>query len=285
MKAKLFIIVLILQLFSCTVTPPEEILPSQPTPSKFYNSSGKLLSTAIYDKNGDFINPDALNNMVVEDVIIIKSQSQTLKYTNGLLLNLDDSMYNGKIDKFAQKIIDALNNIAKSKEGAAMINELQYSENEFIIEKGHTNYFTAENSIKSFSNIPEIQAVIPSLKNSTGSGGTIVFNPHSTSSALNTAGNTNRPAYIGLAHELFHGRDANNGTLYPYTNYDTFKAEYNGLYKSEWRAVFYENIVRDALGIPLRTCYGITKDNEGNITPNDPYLLDNFGKPVNYTVK
>ncbi|OWP85577.1 hypothetical protein BWK60_13370 [Flavobacterium covae] len=223
--------------------------------------------------------------MAPEDIIIIGSGNQQLKYENGNLFNKDGTAYTGKIDNFTQKTVTALEEISKSAEGASMIQELQSSKNIFTIEKGSSNSFTPNSNLKSFANIPEIQLANPAIQPSTGSGGKIVFNPNSMTSGLNTAGNTNRPSYIGLGHEMFHGRDSNNGVLYPYTDYNTFKAEDKGLYKSEWRAVFYENTVRAQLGLPLRTHYGINDDGQGNITPVGPNLLDNNKKPINYTIK
>jgi hypothetical protein len=229
-----------------------------------------------------FIDP---TGMAPEDIIIIGGKDNQLKYENGSLYNLDGTSYTGKVDKFTQKTVDALGEISKSAEGASMIKELQSSSNTFTIEKGKDNSFTASKSTSAMSNIPELQAAEPNLKLSTGSGGKIVFNPNSTSSGLNTSGNTNRPAYIGLAHEMFHGRDANNGVMYPSSDWKSFKAEHNGLYKSEWRAVFYENTVRSQLGLPLRTHYGVSIDTEGNQSGIGPRLLDSKNNPINYTIK
>jgi RHS repeat-associated protein len=223
--------------------------------------------------------------MASDDIIIIGSKNNQLKYENGNLYNLDGTSYTGKIDKFTQKTVDALGEISKSTEGASMIKELQSSSNTFTIENGKYNNFTPSKSTSAMSNIPELQAAEPSLKPSNGSGGRIVFNPNSNSSGLNTSGNTNRPEYIGLAHEMFHGRDANNGVMYPSSDWKSFKAEHNGLYKSEWRAVFYENTVRSQLKIPLRTHYGLSIDSQGNQSGMGPRLLDSNNNPINYTIK
>ncbi|MET2996991.1 M91 family zinc metallopeptidase, partial [Flavobacterium columnare] len=201
------------------------------------------------------------------------------------LFNKDGSAYTGKVDKFTQKTVDALGQISKSAEGSAMIQELQSSKNTFTIEKGSDNSFTPDNQRASYSNIPEIQSAIPSLITSSGSGGKIIFNPSTTTSGFNTAGNTNRPSFIGLAHEMVHGRDSNNGVLYPYTDFNSFKGEFNGLYKSEWRSTFYENTIRGQLGVPLRSSYGVSDDGQGNFAPIGPSLLDSSKKPINYTIK
>lgn len=104
---------------------------------------------------------------------------------------------------------------------------------------------------------------------SKGSGGTIYFNPSTTTSGFNTAGNRNRPSYIGLAHEMFHGRDANQGVLYNSKSYTnpisggTYQSTHQGLLKAEWRAVYYENVLHGQAGLPLRTHYGLQQTPNG----------------------
>jgi hypothetical protein len=61
---------------------------------------------------------------------------------------------------------------------------------------------------------------------------------------------------------MAHASDANKGLLHlnqDYTNPTTggvYQSNFNGLKKSEWRAVYRENIIRGQLGLPLRTHYG-----------------------------
>ncbi len=128
-------------------------------------------------------------------------------------------------------------------------------------------------------------------------GGTIYWNANSTSGGLDLTGSTSRPTYIGLGHEMGHASDSNqglrhygsidkNGNVIPnsYTNIFTgvtYNYEYNGLLKSEWRAVYRENLIRGQAGIPLRTHYGY------NITigvprPIGPRLLTPTNLPINY---
>jgi RHS repeat-associated protein len=129
-----------------------------------------------------------------EDIIITGTDNSKFKYVDGKLYNADGSQHTGKIDAFTQKTVDALGSISKSAEGAAMVSELQSSSNVFNIQKADENNFTAGSSRKSFANIPELQELIPGMSSS-GSGGTINFNPNSTSSGLNTNGNTDRPSF------------------------------------------------------------------------------------------
>lgn len=59
--------------------------------------------------------------------------------------------------------------------------------------------------------MPEIQSVVGNAKGSNGSGGVISWNPLSTDGGIDVNGNTSRPAFVGLAHEMGHARDANRG--------------------------------------------------------------------------
>ena len=208
---------------------------------------------------------------------------ETLKYENGNLYNKDGSAYEGKVKGFLKKTVDALASTSSTAEGSSVVTELQNSNNDFTIVKSSENSFVPDSSRNSFANIPELQALVPNLS-STGSGGTINFNPNTTSSGFNTLGNTDRPGYVGLAHEMFHGRDSNQGVLYPSNDYMTYRATVNGLKKSEWRAVYYENILRSQAGLPLRTSYGIQLTPSGP-QPMAPNMLNSNNQPINVPIR
>ena len=208
------------------------------------------------------------------------------------------SLYLGGNDKFLNAVNSALAEMSLGKEGASLVNELAGSNNHFYItdainnpKKVGANSFIASSNRNSYANIPELQAVIGDYSGSNGSGGTIYFNPSSKTSGFNTARNTDRPSFIGLAHELLHGRDANRGTLYydnDYTNLLTgakYKASFKRLEKNEWRATYYENVIRSQAHIPLRTSYGIQETAPGVFAPSAPRLIDSKGNLINYLVR
>ena len=210
-------------------------------------------------------------------------------YNEGKLTNADGSVYTGKIKGFLNKVVNAIADLAyNSSEGACTVRELESSNNNFTIKRG-TNAFVAANQSASFANIPSIIAV-GANEGAGGSGGTIYWSPGSTTSGMSTAGNTDRPTFIGLGHEMVHARDANEGTLYfnhDYTNSITglkYIAQYEGLNKSEWRAVYYENLMRQQAGVPLRTNYGLSDDGE-KYTGDGPPTIDASGKPKPYSVQ
>ena len=211
-------------------------------------------------------------------------------YNNGNLTNKDGSAYGGKVKGYLGKVVNALQSLNNTAEGKSMVSELQNSTNNFTIKNGSANQFVASNTTASFGNIPSLQNVTNGALPTSGSGGTIYWNPNISTSGMNTAGTTDRPAYIGLGHEMAHGRDANQGILYlgsDYTNPlngNSYQAQDQGLNKSEWRAVYFENIIRGQAGLPLRTNYGL-QDNGGSYTGTGPSMLTPSGQPINYPIQ
>jgi hypothetical protein len=218
-------------------------------------------------------------------------KKQTLTYEGGSLYNADGSSYEGKTKGFLKQSLNALNDVRSSREGGTMLEELEGSENVFTLKYGRENSFSASSPLRASANLSEVQAVTGNTAGSRGSGGTIYWNPYSREGGFNTAENRSRPPFVGLGHEFFHGRDANRGTLYPNEDYTnqltgaTYQAEFNGLKKAEWRAVYYENIMRSQLGLPLRTHYGIRETSPGVYSSDGPRLLDGSNQPINYSAR
>lgn len=104
-----------------------------------------------------------------------------------------------------------------------------------------------------------------------GSGGVISWNPNGSILATLNGGTISEET--DLAHEMFHALDANRGLL--------DKRSYNGLERSEWQAVYRENILRGQLNRPLRTYYITTKDPSGNYVGGDgPSMLAGKNIPI-----
>jgi RHS repeat-associated protein len=209
---------------------------------------------------------------------------ETLKYENGNLLNRDGSAYSGKVKGFLKKAVDALGNLSQSQEGSDIINELQNSANNFTIIKSSDDHgFKANDSAKGAANIPELQGQIPSNVSRNGSGGTILFAPNNSLSGTDTNGNNSVSPFIMLGHEMAHGKDANRGMLYPGDILGSYNPSHNGLLKREWRAVYYENIVRGQLGLPLRAYYKLNFNlDNSTFSSSGPRLLDSQNNPINY---
>lgn len=216
--------------------------------------------------------------MAPEDIIIIGNKNQQLKYENGSLYNKDGSSYTGKVDRFTQKTVDALGQIAKGKEGADMISELQSSKNVFTIEKGDSKFDQSDTN-KAYSNqMATDPAYAGSFETLTklgtdftgGSGGAVKWD--FSGGLLSTVNGMRTNSTTDLAHEMFHALDSNRGLL------DDRRE--SGVKRSEWQAVFRENNLRGQLGQPLRNFYQNTVDENGVKSGAGPSMLNSSNNNV-----
>jgi hypothetical protein len=226
------------------------------------------------------------------DSLWIQNRGERILYENGKLYNADGSAYSGKALKankdgtttlkgFVGKTVNALGTIKGTAEGGSMISKLQSSDNNFSIIRASSSSFSWNDATKAFANqimsdpvqantYAALQSAGVSL--SGGSGGTIYWNPSGTT--LPVVGGTGISGTTDLAHEIFHAQDANQGM--------SDNRLFYGITRSDWSAVYGENMVRSQLGMPLRTHYvknldlstgSITGTGTRMITPiNTPYL-------------
>ncbi|MBP3298383.1 MAG: hypothetical protein J6L73_01730 [Muribaculaceae bacterium] len=113
-----------------------------------------------------------------------------------------------------------------------------------------------------------------------GGGGTIFWSMDNNSIGQ-FANHSVRPSAIGLAHELGHAYDGVNGNLYPPDEYDNYNPRYKNILKSEWNAVFHENMIRKDLKIPLRQYY-YQQEDENGLQQGSGYRMTNKNNPVRY---
>ena len=104
------------------------------------------------------------------------------------------------------------------------------------------------------------------------SSGTITWNPNLMESGLNTAGNTERPAFVGLGHELAHAYDAfGHDGVVGITPGDWGQMQtVNGprmIGLSEKFASEIENMIRLESGLPQRTHYGLNASTRQGLLP------------------
>ena len=198
---------------------------------------------------------------IIQDSLLIHYKGDNYLYVSGNIYK-DGLQYTQKRKGFLKHVIYALSQIYKGNEGAVMMTELEQSKNKFTIEKGN-GYFRADNVCKAYANQfetdPDQQSTRAALRAAGieingGSGGIISWNPYGTVLPTIEGGQAN-PS-LDLAHDMFHGLDANRGML------DNRSA--NGITKSEWQTVYRENILRTQLDLPLRTHYSWNVDLSGN---------------------
>ncbi|WP_411031577.1 M91 family zinc metallopeptidase [Spongiimicrobium sp. 3-5] len=215
------------------------------------------------------------------DSIWVNTGFRKLRYENGKLYNkkgkevrkgLTNRIANGKSSgSFVGKAVGALNDIANAETntGTDVISTLQSSDNNFVITNASKNprgaginEFKADDRSASY-NIAILDSGQGTPK-AGGSGGTVYWNP-SGGSVLELGGGQGTRPTSNLAHELFHGYDANFGLT---DNRPTS----TGLKRMEGRASFFENQIRSQLGYPSREFYRTGGTNYR--------ILDNNNKPI-----
>jgi RHS repeat-associated protein len=197
-----------------------------------------------------------------ETIWIAGKKGNMYQYKEGKLYNQDGSEFTGKVRGFVKRTMNALNDIKKYAEGVATVNELENSENNFTIQYNNKCEFKEDNSNKAYWQQKQSdldgnygnKALVESGKDySGGSGGTIGWNM--VGELLPTTQGTQRHGVLALAHELFHALDANRGLL--------DDRLYLGIKRSEWQAVYRENMLRKQMGEPYRTYYNTDEQHNG----------------------
>jgi RHS repeat-associated protein len=208
-----------------------------------------------------------------EDVeIVCPVTNQTTKYIPGMAVPDGAS-------KFVSNAINALNTINSTEEGGMMVGELHTSNNLFSIVQGSESSFKASNERNAYAKQNQENSAFAlsyqamqeaGIDINSGSGGTITWN--SSGVSIPTTNGQQRNGITDLGHELFHGLDANRGLL------DT--REEQGVSRSEWQAVYRENIFRGQSNLPLRTHYKTYKDDVGYNRGIGPSMLNSSGSPI-----
>ncbi|MDE1468619.1 RHS repeat-associated core domain-containing protein, partial [Aurantiacibacter sp. D1-12] len=85
----------------------------------------------------------------------------------------------------------------------------------------------------------------------TGSGGTIFFDPSNTQGGMNDAGQTDRPAFVGLGHEFGHGSASEYGNQ----SFDYGNGDPGTTPPAELHSLANENMIRREHGLPERGAY------------------------------
>ena len=184
-------------------------------------------------------NPIKFIDVNGDSIAIRVSKGNVAIYDNGNLYNRDGTQYTGKgvkvkkdgsikLKGFLKSTVSALDKIRTGgSAGNNLVSTLQSDSDMFVIGQGKN------------SNV----------------GRTVKFDPSSTQSGLDETGGRSRPAYIGLAHELAHALDWDDGSIDAGTwiTYSDGSTSTN----AEKYASHVENQIRAENKIPLRAYYGI----------------------------
>ena len=228
------------------------------------------------------------------DSLWVEYKDNKYLYQNGQYYNKDGSLYNGEVKGFLKTIRRHLEKLESRPVGASIVHELQSSKNEFTIVSASGFHFDPQSLIASAANIKDFQDLGYNPKTK-GCGGTISYGLYSLRHGIDVDGNTSCDKFIALGHEMAHACDANRGLLhrgsyngngvvnYPYLENGSHRyyVEHNGLLKSEWRAVYRENLIRKEHDIPLREYYFLDDSGYKSVGAG-PRLLTPNGEPINY---
>jgi hypothetical protein len=144
----------------------------------------------------------------------------------------------GELKGFVGKAVDALNSIRTGGEaGKGLIEGLQSNTNDVTIARGDNGALGLQ----------------------------VTWRPGTGDSGIDQNGNTARPSFIGLAHELAHAADALDGTRVDYTTWYTPEGANRPVFNAEKYSTHIENLIRAENGLPLRAFYGYSTDGSSKV--------------------
>ncbi|MDR7130998.1 RHS repeat-associated protein [Algoriphagus sp. 4150] len=205
------------------------------------------------DVNGDSI---LINTQITLPIGIGTNINISLHYNEGSFNFQNGVSYTGN-DSFVNTVSSALNNIEESKSGSEMVSFLSSNpRNVEIVRVDGDNGYNPYNR-------------------------QVMWNPESKSLIPTEAGLMNPKGFISLSHELGHGEDHLRGTLNTDRTWTSV-----GYSQAEKYATHRENQIRGELGMPLRTHYGLYRNNQtGELFPNNDSRIIRGDFSMFYQVK
>ena len=211
-------------------------------------------------------NPLFFRDLNGDSLWIVNKQTNIL-YEDHKLYNKDGSLYSGKIKGFLKEAKEAIDIISGTDSGSNVLEEFQKGEKNIFIHKIYKeNHFTASSTTRA-----SLLTVSSNSKYSSiaGSGGDIYWDPYKTEGGPDEFRNTERPAFIGLAHEMGYAYAALKGKV----DYNYFSPKamppLNRIHRDDYDAMHFENMIRYELEYPLRIAY--TYDDKGDLFFNYNY--------------
>ncbi|MFC0262377.1 M91 family zinc metallopeptidase [Fontibacter flavus] len=110
-----------------------------------------------------------------------------------------------KVNGYLGKVKGALDDSNAVTSGQGLLRQLEGSDFNYTIQKGRNRFEPSSVARAGLA----LQA--PSMAAMAGSGGDIFWKPGTSNSGPNQLGNTARPSFIGLTHELGHASMAEQG--------------------------------------------------------------------------
>lgn len=227
----------------------------------------------FYQCNGrdeqDFLWPALRKNPRGDSLQIkIPKMEERFIYREGSFYQLNGEPQSELSFEFLHDVSLALQKIETMPEGRALLRELEHSFFPLTIALGGNMFNPKDDEGRSYRGIYRATSIgifeqgrmtseeVPF--NNFGAGGVVAWNPKL----------EGIPSHVSLAHEMYHAFDSIRGLLdLRFVQGD----HYEFVSMSEYRAVYFENLVRHFSGAPYRTHYG--QDQSG------PGVLDEQGMP------
>ncbi|MGR4876402.1 M91 family zinc metallopeptidase [Pseudoxanthomonas sp. LARHCG66] len=140
--------------------------------------------------------------------------------------------------EFKQQVREDIKELESKPEGRALVNSLRDTKNVILIRES-----TGDNSTR--------VSASPSANKGVGLGSEIKYNPSNNTGGQDATGSTQRPAFVGLGHEMGHSKAINEGV-----QSSVYGAPIKGTTPpAEYQSLPIENKIRQEHGIPIRPTY------------------------------
>jgi len=200
--------------------------------------------------------------------IKIPQSEEMYIYREGVFYKLNGEVQTNFRDGFLRAVSESLTEIEAFPEGQFLLRELERSFFPITIAKGGNMFNPKDDEGRNYHGIYRANALAIFVQgrmtsenvpfNNIGAGGTIAWNPNTTEVF----------PHIALAHEMYHAFDSIRGLL---DMRFVHGPQFEFISLSEYRAVYFENLMRKFSGVEYRTHYG--EDHTG------PGVLDEQGEP------
>uniref|UniRef100_UPI001C47D49C M91 family zinc metallopeptidase n=1 Tax=Hydrotalea lipotrueae TaxID=2803817 RepID=UPI001C47D49C len=165
-------------------------------------------------------------------------KKQAVDYNNGALTNTDGSAYAGKVKGFLKKAVAGLDRLSSGGAvGKGLVNDIVNSKETVNIIKGNNSFNAVDKK--------------------TGMTNVVRWDPSNTNGGPDANLNTNRPAFIGLGHELAHAQDQIFDGKIDYSPWYTPTGATDPVRMAEIYSTHVENLLRAENNINLRAFYSL----------------------------
>ncbi len=234
------------------------------------------------DENDPFTPPLRKNPLGNSLRIKIPKSDMFYTYQLGRLIDQEGREITPQ-DPFMVKVKKALDRFEKIRPAADLLRMLEESYFPLTIVRGNNSFNPQIEGGKFWSGIKMAQAIafLSTLRMSPGGnplsdigvGGEILWNPDLEIDSIESDGVRRKlDSDVALAHEMYHAFDSIRGML----DMGMIQGEgYEFETVVEYRAVYFENLVRRELGLKFRKHYS-----DPSISENAPDLLGPDGEPI-----